>query len=430
MPQTTVSPSTPAFVEPAPVRTGPVIVAVGGADARSVLRAARLLAPRAGGAVLAVSVLELLPVTVFGMEPMLLPPGFEEERQAALATQLTKRVQEFAGAGSNWRTSVLIGDPALVLADVARAAKSPLMVMGIGRHRPMDRLLGAETALRTIRRAPCPVLAVHPDLEAPFHDVVVATDFSAASARAGEIVLPLLAADATLHLVHVWEPAATEDTRLSASDEAYVRSLSERFHRFIGLLSVPSGVTVKTATREGKAAERILDFAAAHHADLIVAGRHGLNALRRLLVGSVTSAILRGANRSVLVVPEPAFADADRLRRLLTGTSESTEPADWKVQLEAFTSRNRGRPTSVEVDDVLIGAQVLESGYVLIDVAYDPAERRIELSLGDPDRVTKRVTRLIGMIDWIRVVSDPAGTDLGLWIGHGGGQTVLTFPAG
>lgn len=428
MAQMTASSTTVPSVAAKQVRTGPIIVAVGGTDQRSVLRAARLLAPSAPGGVLAVSVLEPLPVHAVGGEPMLVPPNFEAERQAALTTQLTSLVQEFASADSAWRTSVVQGDPRYAVTELARTLQSPLIVMGIGRHRPLDRILGAETTLRTIRRAPCPVLAVHPDLDAPFREVVLATDFSPASARAAEIVVPLLSANATLHLVHVWKPAATEDMRLSASDEAYAHSLPDRFRRFTGILSRPPGVTVKTASREGKPAERILDYADAHHADLIVAGRHGLNALTRLLVGSVTTAILRGANRSVLVTPELPFADTDRLRRLLTGTSESTDPAQWEVQLEAFTRRNRGRPTVVEVDDLSFGAQVLESGYALLGAAYDPHDRRVELMLGDPENATRHVTRAMGMVDSVAVASDPAGKDLGLRISHGGGQTVLTFP--
>ena len=63
--------------------------------------------------------------------------------------------------------------------------------MGIGRHRPLERLLGSETTLRAIRRASCPVLAVGPQFAAQLRNVVVAIDFSPASAKAVESVIPL-----------------------------------------------------------------------------------------------------------------------------------------------------------------------------------------------------------------------------------------------
>ena len=410
------------------LRTGPMIVAVGGADPRSVLRAARQLAPSMPGGVLAVSVVEPLPVYAVAGELTLVPPNLAAEGREAIATRLTGQVQEFAGANVTWRTSVLDGDPSYALTELARSLNSPLIVMGIGRHRPVDRIMGVETSLRTIRRAPCAVLAVRMDLDAPFDNVVLATDFSAASAAAAEIVLPLLSQSAMLHVVHVWEPADGARNRVKAADAAYADELPHRFRRFIGALSMPRGVTVKSATREGQAAERILEFADAHQAKLIVAGRHGFSALKRLFVGSVTTEVLRGANCSVLVTPEPPFADTDRLRLVLTGTSDSTDPAEWEVQLAAFTCRNRGRQTVVDIEQVAIGSRVVESGYVLLGAAYVPHARHIALILGDSDHAARRVTRTIGTVDSVSVSADPMGKDLAVRIRHAGGQTVLTFP--
>ena len=43
--------------------------------------------------------------------------------------------------------------------------------------------------------------------------------------------------------------------------------------RLTDVLELPAGVEVKTVAREGKPAERVLDYAKAHHADLLAAGR-------------------------------------------------------------------------------------------------------------------------------------------------------------
>ncbi len=427
MPQTAASPSTLSPLSAATALTGPIVAAVGGSDWAGVLRAARLLSSHEGNGVLALSVLEPLPVYAAGIEPVFMPPNFEPERHASLAKRIEELVEEVAGDDATWRSRVVDGEPPFVLAALAQSLHAPLIVMGIGRHRPVDRILGAETSLRTIRRAPCPVLAVHGDLHELPRQAVLATDFSPASAHAARSAIPLLAEHATLHLVHVWNPAATEDTRLGEADAAYANALPDRFRRFAELLPARDGLTIKTATREGKPAERILEYAEAHHADLIVAGRQGLNPLRRLLVGSVTSAIVRGATTSVLVAPEPPFVEKDRLRLLLSGATESTDPAEWGAQLAAFTERNRGRPAIVEIDDVRSGAQVVESGYVLASVAYDAKARRAELSVGDPDRAARHVTRAIGVVESVAIAADAHGRDVGLRISHGGGQTVVTF---
>ena len=427
MTQTIAAPASASRIARATARTGPILVAVGHSDGDTVLRAARALSAASHGGVLAVTVLETLPVYAFGVEPMIVPPAFDEERRLGASRLLADRVRTAAGEDSGWRTNILYGDPSYVISDLARSLHSPLIVMGLGRHRPIDRLLSAETTLRTIRRAPCPVLAVHPHFAGSLHSVVIATDFSPASARAAELVLPMLPEAATLHLVHVWQPAATELASLAGIDHAYEQSLPDRFHRLESVLEQARGITVKEVTREGKPAERTLDYAKAHHADLIVAGRHGMSEFKRLLVGSVTKALVRGAECSVLVSPEPPFSETDRLRRLLTGASTSTDPVEWAVQLSAFSYRNRGRRTVVEIDDLAFGAQVIESGYVMIGVMYDRDQSRLVLALGDPDNSARQITRNISSVDSVSIATDPHGTDLGLRISHGGGETILTF---
>ncbi|HKH90404.1 MAG TPA: universal stress protein [Gemmatimonadaceae bacterium] len=415
-----VAPSAPVV----PPLAGPIIAAVGGVDPESVLRAARVLAPASTEGVVAVSVLTPLPVAIPGESEWMIPPGFEEERFADCFSQLAQRLDAFGGAATSWTRKVVRGSPASALTDLAREQHAAMLVLGIGRHRPLDRIFGAETALRTIQRAPCPVLVVHPSFDGPFHDVVIATDFSAASMSAARAVIPMLSPAATLHVVHVWAPSNRLDV---AADEAYVKSLPESFRRFIETLAVPTGVTVKTIVREGKPAERVLDYADMHHADLVTAGRHGRNFLQRLLVGSQTSALVRAAERSLLIAPEPPFAERDRLRLMLTGSTESRDPTEWESQLRGFSQRNHGRSTVVEVDDLMFSAQVVESGYVLLGAAYDPKSKRIELTLGDAAQGARRVTRTMGAVDSITIQADETGRDEGMRISHGGGHTALTF---
>ena len=427
MTDTMTAPLESVLAPPPDLGPGPVVVAVGGVDPTSVLRAARMLEPRVGGGILAVSVLEPPSASIVGAEPRFLPPHYLDQQRAELATRLAEHLRTAGGAATGWHTRVVDGEPAFALTDLAASVQSPLLVMGIGRHRMLDRVFGSETTLRAIRLASCPVLAVHPDLDGPFHDVVVAVDFSPASAYAAQLALPLLAPRATLHLVHAWQPGESGDTDTAAANERYVESTIERFQRLAEFLAVPDAVELKTITREGKAAERVLDYASAHHADLIVAGRHGLNPFERLIVGSQTTAMLRDAGRSVLIAPEPPFATRDRVRLLLTGASRSTEPSEWQTQLDAFSARNRGRPVVLDVEDLIFGARVVESGLELVRVVCDPEVRRIELTVADVGRPTHRITRVIGTVQSVDVVADPMSRDRALHVHHGGGRTSLTF---
>jgi nucleotide-binding universal stress UspA family protein len=418
--------SAPSPVVAAVVRSGSPVVAVGGTDSAGALRVAQYFASSSGATVLAVSVLEPLPVYLGG-DMAALDPGFTQQENASLLVSLNQQVAEVATPSSEWHTQVLYGEPAHAIADLARARRSPFIVMGLGRHNPLHRLLGDETSLRTIRSANCPVLAVAPEVKVPFHEAVVATDFSPSSAKAAESIFPFLTDGSVLHLVHVWQRSPTGNARLRKLDVAYVQSLPARFSRFREVINVPSGVTVKQEVREGKTAESLLDFAKARHADVIVAGRQGRTLLGRLMVGHVTTALLRGATCSVLVSHEPAFADLDRFRRLLTGASESRERAEWTIQLDAFSRRNRGRPTAVEVDDISIGAQVFESGYLFQGATYDSHDRRIEMMFGAGESSAPHVTRGIASAESVAIATDQHGKDTGLRISHGAGQTVLTF---
>ena len=307
---------------------GPLVAAVGGILPNSVIRAVRRLEPHTEGGVLLVAVAEPPTSTLIGSEPIAIPEDFFDSERRELDADLRARLRKFDGCVATWVPHIVFGFPAPALTDYALEANASLLVMGLGRHRTLDRAFGSETTLQAIRLARCPVLAVHPDLDSPFRDVVVATDFSVPSAFAARAALPLLAGVATVHLVHVWQPSTTTEPRAVASDERYLQSLPGRFRRFLAALKVRGDVTVKSIVREGKTAECVIEYARAHHADLVVAGRRGLSMLHRVLVGSQTTALLRGAPCSLLVVPEPPAPIRERLRLLLDDEMRTANPTN------------------------------------------------------------------------------------------------------
>ena len=427
MTATTAASVETSFAPPRDVGVGPTVVAVGGADHESVVRAARMVERHVSGGVLAVSVLEPPPTSIGGADPRFVPPSYMDRMRDELAARLAEHLRAAAGSAARWHTRVIVGEPAFALTDLADSVHAPLLVMGIGRHRTLDRVFGSETTLRAIRLAACPVLAVHRDLDAPFHDVVIAVDFSPASAYAAQLVLPFLGPRATLHLVHVWKPGVVDDAATAEANQLYADTLPQRFERFVELLALPDDTEVRTVVLEGRVSERLLGYASMHHADLIVAGRRGLNPFERLLVGSETTALLRDGGRSLFVAPEPPFAIRDRLRLVLSGTSRSTEPGEWQAQLDGFTERNRGRRVVLDAEDLVFGARVVESGLEFVHAICHPEFRRIELTVADPDRPAHRITRIIGVVQSVRVEADDAGRDQALHVHHGGGRTTLTF---
>ena len=143
-------------------------------------------------------------------------------------------------------------------------------------------------------------------------------------------------------------------------------------------------------------------------------------------MGRVTTGLVRGAPCAVLVTPEPTAVEREALERALHGTSSSRKPEEWPALLDAFSRRNQGRRTRLEVDDPEVGAQAEETGYVLRGATYDRHDARVALMFGAPGSKS-HLTRTIDGVTLIAVHADPTGRDLALAVTRGAGQTLLTF---
>jgi hypothetical protein len=128
-----------------------------------------------------------------------------------------------------------------------------------------------------------------------------------------------------------------------------------------------------------------------------------------------------------LVTTYRRLLELDRFRRLIIGTSASEDPAEGAILLDAFTTRNRGQRAAVEVDDLSLGAQVLETGYPFQGVTFDSHDQRVELMLGDGKGSMRHLSHGVGNINTVAIATDEHGLDTGLLLKHGSGQTILTF---
>jgi len=235
-----------------------------------------------------------------------------EELEARLQAEQRERVEaqrERAGADRVvWPLRFEVGPPAHTIARVARARGDDLIVVGLGGHGPLERMLGRETALQVIRHAGVPVLAVAPEASAalPRH-AVAAVDFSDSSLRASQTALRLLGGVGTLTLIHVAPRLAGPPSETEALARFHLDDAADMLRLFRCRLAARSdagdAVRVRTVTRTGDPATAILAFARAAGADLIVTGSHGRSFVQRALLGSVSTRLLRSAGCSVLVGP-------------------------------------------------------------------------------------------------------------------------------
>jgi len=405
-------------------KTSPVIVATDGRDqSDAALVAAGMLAGSADG-LRVVTVLKPMPI-VSPEAQLSVSPDVEASRRAEAKRAVKEQLVRVWNVPLSAEVEVHDGDPATMIAKVAHESNASMIVSGLGRHRVMDRLFGDETALRLIRVAAVPVLAVGGQFSSAPARVIVAIDFSETSLRAARLALELAAPNATVYLAHV----APRDATLydwNGWGSNYKQDAGEALQRMREQLRVPSGMIVQRVLLQGDPATELLAFAASVNADLIATGSHGHGFVARMLIGSVTTRVLRCSTCSVLTVPHAAAMT--HLRTTVEPPIIKTlDRPQWTLQLDEFTRRNIGRRGVLEVDDPELGAQAQEHDYPFLGATYDRHDGRVELMVGELGDVQRHLTRSIGSVSGIDVLTNERGRDLALRIAHGAGQTLLTF---
>jgi nucleotide-binding universal stress UspA family protein len=163
--------------------------------------------------------------------------------------------------------------------------------------------------------------------------ILVPTDFSAPSAQALRYGAAL-AERFSAHLLVIYaDPFVSPiDFTISAAGvfdvprEELVESTREQLQAFAETnvsRSVPYDVRVVIGTP----IDAIVTQASETGANVIVMGTHGRTGLRRLLVGSVTEAVMRLAPVPVIIVHEQSRLDAAAMRRIVSAPRSTTAAA-------------------------------------------------------------------------------------------------------
>lgn len=216
-------------------------------------------------------------------------------RAAGAQRELADLGERLGGQGAEISQVLLDGhaDDALVTASAELDAD--LIVVGSRRRRGV--------ATRVVRAAGCPVLVAR-GVPGGYRKVCIATDFSAAAARALELARVVAVPEAELHLIHFWSVPPIPRAHATGEVDATVAEVRDGLARHGAALGAEAAATdprLRFHLREGDAADGIVTFAVESGCDLVVVGSHGRRGLRRLLLGSVAEATVRDAPCSVLV---------------------------------------------------------------------------------------------------------------------------------
>jgi nucleotide-binding universal stress UspA family protein len=285
-----------------------IIVATDGEPAAAgAIRMAGALAERHGARVEAVCVVPPFPSppSRIGGPEFLGSDGLDRAACNAARERVLSQLGAISPGFDAWPMTVTMGTPARAIVRIARDRGATLIVIGQGRHALADRWLGTETALRVVRLAHVPVLAVPADARTLPDRAVAAVDFSDFSRAAVRGALHVLRPGGVLHLTHVFWRPSEEIPWVGGRDwvEARRQQLRAELEQMVRDMDGTAGIQVRAELLEGDPATATLHLARSVGAEMIAAGSHGAGFLGRILMGSVSTRLVRGAPCMVLIAP-------------------------------------------------------------------------------------------------------------------------------
>ena len=246
----------------------------------------------------------------------------DEKLAHSIERELEVTTRILQASGRTIQIAVVIGPPATIMVDAARAMFADLLVLGSHGRSALTSAMFGSVADTMVDRAPCPVLVARAER---ITGIVLAHDGSAGAQRAEAVLLatPFLRS-LPIRVLSCWGvgstylatyPAGGElvgaDLYADMADDArhYAHAVAEGT---IARLEA-AGLRATATVTEVAAAEAIVSSAGA--TDLIVMGTRGHTGRRSVRVGSVARGVLHQADSSVLFVPaavRPSRANAAR----------------------------------------------------------------------------------------------------------------------
>ena len=301
-----------------------LVAADGSTEACGALRTARWLSETLGHEATVLTVLEPAGLHESGSIPLSMRTSLLRTGADNLRATVTDQIRAFDADALLGSVRVEVGSPARAIAEAALKENAGLIVLGLGRHDALDRWAGREVALQVARLAHVPVLAVPRHVTGPLRRALVGIDFSTFGSRALRALTAVLEPGAEVHLAHVIGLPMSGPGGWFDLYSAATTSARQALVDIAKELERATELRCTVHVHEGRASRGLLELAGQIQADVIATGSHGLGFWSRLVLGSVSTAIIRGARCAVLVVP-PAEVPAE-LRRESPETFTEAEP--------------------------------------------------------------------------------------------------------
>jgi len=225
-------------------------------------------------------------------------PGMGAASDARQALQAQREV--FESAGFDVETHVARGTPHRRINGFAERLNADMVVIGSRGESPLENRLVGSTTRNVARTSTRPLLVERiapPESDKAvvkehlFEHVLFTTDFSENAQKAFEYLPHLTGATQEVDLLHVQHG----DTEISDAQEKLDELAAE--------VEREMGIEAGTNIRNGDPVQEILAEEERVGATTTLLGTRGQSRLRRLLLGSVSEAVVARGNNNVLLVP-------------------------------------------------------------------------------------------------------------------------------
>lgn len=293
------------------VRLRNILLATDGSPAAHLaLAAAADLARRSGAALHLVTAYEFALSRALAYAPYIGPESAWDTSEADARKLLDDERGRVVALGASVESLHVAREPAFnAVMDVAEMVEADLVVLGSRELDGLKRLLVGSTSEHVMHSVHRPVLIVRGGEGSwPPAQVIVGFDNTTSAKCAARLAATIthLYKDAAIELVAAdSELSVAADRFLDPDDEEHIES--EHLLEFARSLDPIAGRTVETTVVVGAPADALNATGSQRPGTkLIVVGSRDLGAVRRFLLGSVSTKLLHSGHAALLVVPEHA----------------------------------------------------------------------------------------------------------------------------
>jgi nucleotide-binding universal stress UspA family protein len=244
------------------------------------------------------------------VDPAPIPTEIFERDAIRLLDKEAERITA-GGTAKVFQPHLKRGDPVDAILGLADELGVGLIVVGSRGRGPLGRLVVGSVSEGVAHHARVPVLVVRGESSWPPGRIVIGDDGSEAARAAGDLAARIgktFGAGAVLVRASPRQPVPLAlpeyeqelfDRLVEDSRRMGEKALKDRAAEIEGLL----GTMPETTSVTGDATMAVLNAAASDPSTLVAVGSRGLGAAKRVLLGSVSTKLLRATEGSILVNP-------------------------------------------------------------------------------------------------------------------------------